>query len=278
MSQDSFSLDTIQIRIQSKAVERFLMPTDPITTPKDLAFLNSGTRLNLSCGLAVRAWGSGPKVLMVHGWNSRGTHWRKMIQPLIESGFQAITIDAPAHGESEGRQSDIINFARALAIAGQELGGHLAAVIGHSSGAAAVMIALQSGLEAEAVVLLAPPASLELMVSRWAKLRGVTDDDLTLFMHLLERRLEVSFQDYHFVESVQRFPMPALIVHDLQDTFFPISDGLAIAEAWHGSTFFQTNGYEHLSLMFAEEAITKSVEFLKSMRTSGETFYDNHLA
>jgi hypothetical protein len=64
--------------------------------------------------------------------------------------------------------------------------------------------------------------------------------------------------------------MPALIVHDLQDTFFPISDGLAIAEAWHGSTFFQTNGYEHLSLMFAEEAITKSVEYLKSMRTSGE--------
>jgi pimeloyl-ACP methyl ester carboxylesterase len=270
MSQDSFSLDTIQIRIQSKAVERFLTPTAPITTPKDLAFLNSGTRVNLSCGLAVRAWGSGPKVLLVHGWNSLGTHWRKMIQLLIEFGFQAITIDAPAHGESDGRQSDIMSFASELAIAGQELG-HLAGVIGHSSGAAAVMIALQSGLEAEAVVLLAPPASLELMVSRWAKLRGVTEADLTLFMLLLERRLETSFQDYNFVESAHNFPMPALIVHDLQDTFFPISDGLAIADAWHGSTFFQTNGYEHLSLMFAEEAITKSVEYLKSMRASGET-------
>jgi pimeloyl-ACP methyl ester carboxylesterase len=269
MSQDSFSLDTMQIRIQSKAVERFLTPTDPVTTPKDLAFLHSGTSSNLSCGLAARAWGTGPKVLLVHGWNSRGTHWRKMIEPLIEAGFQAITIDAPAHGESDGRQSDIMNFSTALASTAQELG-HLACVIGHSSGAAAVMIALQLGLETDSVVLLAPPASLELMVSRWAKLRGVPEADLTLFMLLLERRLETSFQNHNFLKSAHSFPMPALIVHDLQDTFFPISDGLAIAEAWHGSTFFQTNGYEHLSLMFAEEAITKSVEYLKSMRTSGE--------
>ena len=94
---------------------------------------------------------------------------------------------------------------------------------------------------------------------------------LKLFMHLLERRLEVSFRDYNFVESAPTFPMPALIVHDLQDTFFPISDGQAIADAWFGSTFFQTNGYEHLNLMFAEEAIKKSIEYLKSMPTSGET-------
>lgn len=267
MFQYSFAIDTSQIRIQSKAVERFLTPTKPNTTQKDLKLLASGTRLNLSCGLAVTSWGSGPKVLLVHGWNSRGTHWRKMIQSLIESGFQAIVIDAPAHGESQGSQSDIMDFARALTSTSQEIG-DLAAVIGHSSGSAAIILALHAGLEVNAVVLFAPPASLEVMVLRWAKLRSVTDADLPLFMRLLEKRIKVSFENCNFVRLAGSFTMPALIVHDLSDTFFPISDGLAIAAAWHGSSFFQTDGYDHLSLMFAEPAIMKSVDYLKSILIS----------
>ncbi|MDX1333382.1 MAG: alpha/beta fold hydrolase, partial [Robiginitalea sp.] len=47
--------------------------------------------------------GSGPRVLLIHGWESNTFRWRKLIRILREEGFHVIAFDAPAHGYSTGK-------------------------------------------------------------------------------------------------------------------------------------------------------------------------------
>src|SRR5437867_145831 len=57
--------------------------------------------------LAVMEWGSGPAVLFVHGWCSRGLRFSHMIAPLLEAEFKVVVFDAPAHGRSSGSHINI---------------------------------------------------------------------------------------------------------------------------------------------------------------------------
>ena len=50
--------------------------------------------------IAVQRWGQGPLVLLVHGWNGRGSQLGSFVEPLLEGGFQVVTFDAPGHGAS----------------------------------------------------------------------------------------------------------------------------------------------------------------------------------
>ena len=55
--------------------------------------------------LALYGWGSGPTVLLVHGWGARGTHLGKMVMPLVAAGYSLggnfalrLALRAPAAG------------------------------------------------------------------------------------------------------------------------------------------------------------------------------------
>src|SRR5260221_10875875 len=95
--------------------------------------------------IAVQRWGKGPPVLLVHGWNGRGSQLGGFVAPLVSAGFQAVAFDAPGHGESAGSTSSVIEFANAfdaVADAVRPFFQPLAGVIAHSMGGAAVTFAL----------------------------------------------------------------------------------------------------------------------------------------
>ena len=61
--------------------------------------------------LALYDWGSGPTVLLVHGWGARGTHLGKLVPPLVAAGYRVVAFDAPGHGQSSGRSATLPQFA-----------------------------------------------------------------------------------------------------------------------------------------------------------------------
>ena len=55
--------------------------------------------------VASYAWGdTGAWVLLIHGWNGRGTQLSAFVKPLLHSGFRVLAFDAPAHGKSSGKR------------------------------------------------------------------------------------------------------------------------------------------------------------------------------
>jgi pimeloyl-ACP methyl ester carboxylesterase len=120
------------------------------STSQPLAVVHRGQRL------AVDAWGTGPTVLMVHGWNGRGAQLGAFAQRRHQSGYRVVAFVMPAHGRSPGRATNLPEISDAI----QEVAracGPVHAVIGHSFGVACTIFAVRQGLNVNRMVAISPP-------------------------------------------------------------------------------------------------------------------------
>ena len=128
--------------------------------PQEEAYLATGERFTVRANgieLACWRWGTGPLVMLTHGWGSRAGRWSSLIPLLLESGLSAVAFDAPAHGRSSGNTASMPEFARALLAVRAHLGAAPRAAVGHSLGGAATALALSMGFDAGRAVLIAAP-------------------------------------------------------------------------------------------------------------------------
>lgn len=120
--------------LASKLRREFMTPHTSPPRDWELPLLAQAERITLRFGLSALRWGSGPAVLLMHGWEGRPTQFAELIKALVNAGYGVVALDAPAHGRSPGREANVVLFARALLEAASELP-PLKAVIGHSMGA-----------------------------------------------------------------------------------------------------------------------------------------------
>src|SRR5919107_5916537 len=127
------------------AAKLFARPRRHARPARESELIARGTRVALPDGLHATAWGAGPTVLLVHGWEGRGAQLGAFVDPLVAAGYRAVALDGPAHGDSPGRTTTGPEFARAL-ITTRDVVGSLAGVIGHSFGGFTALLALSRGL------------------------------------------------------------------------------------------------------------------------------------
>jgi len=220
-----------------------------------------GERVRIGSTLSAHAFGSGPTVLLVHGWEGRGTQLGRFIDPFVGAGFRVVALDNPAHGGSSGTRSDLIESTEALRKVGRELG-PLAGVVAHSFGGAVTTLALERGLDAASVVLISAPSSVEDVVARFGELAGVRGAAMRAFREGIERQTGVKVKDVEIFERVARLRVPALIVHDHDDREVPFHDAERLAARWPGATLMATSGLGHRRILKDDEVVRRVVEFV----------------
>jgi hypothetical protein len=86
----------------------FFTPSRYKITPVETQYLESGESFQLAVHdktVQCWKWGSGPSILLAHGWNGRGIQLYHFIEPLMQGGYSVIGYDAPGHGVSQGKTS-----------------------------------------------------------------------------------------------------------------------------------------------------------------------------
>jgi pimeloyl-ACP methyl ester carboxylesterase len=229
-----------------------------------------GRRQRVGPGLAAHSWGSGPNVLLVHGWEGRGTQLGHFVEPLVTAGCRVIAFDGPAHGASEGVRTDLLEFTECLRRIGRDLG-PLAGVIAHSFGGVTTTLAIERGLDAACVVLIATPASVEDVLARFAALIGLRGRSLQAFRQALERQTRVAVREVEIHERVAALKVPALIVHDRRDREVPFGDAERLVARWPGARLLATDGLGHRRILKDPAVIRHVVSFVDAERTVLDT-------
>jgi pimeloyl-ACP methyl ester carboxylesterase len=233
------------------------------------AFLATGSPQIVQCenqDLAVWVWGSGPVVILAHGWGSRAGRFSSLARALADNGFKVVLFDAPAHGASKGEQASLPQFARALrAVA--DVFGPAYGLIGHSLGGAAVTLAMGNGLAVERAVLLAPPADVVLFSHAFADHLRIPLRAHDAMRRNLENRLQIRWEELHVPTLARRMTAPALIVHDRDDPDVPYAHGEEIAGAWPGAELLTTSGLGHRSVVRDPDVIRRALAFLTEGRS-----------
>lgn len=246
------------------AVEQFFTSKRQPPARRDVELIARGEKLALASGLAAVSWGSPdhPIVLLAHGWNSRGTHWVSFIEALVSAGFRPITLDAPAHGESPGLQTNAFEYGLLLLEIGRNLG-PLAGIVGHSFGAAAIMIALERGLDARRSVLISGPASISALTKRWAIARNIPESVQPIFLDQIVKKVGVRLEDFDMTFLARRMRGSALVVHDRLDKDIPVAEAESLAAAWPDAKILITERYGHNRILVAKEVVQEVVNYLK---------------
>lgn len=230
------------------------------------AVLSSATRFAVG-PMAAWSWGQGPVVLLVHGWNGRGSQLGSFVEPLVARGYRVVTFDALGHGESPGNEMSLPWLADAIAEVAEAVGG-LHAVIAHSLGAASTIVALCDGLAAERVVLVAPPAEPRRFLSVFAATIGLPEAAEDRAVAHIERRIGRRMTSVRAPALARRLSAPLLVVHDAEDSVVPWQSGRRIAAAWRGAQLMTTRGLGHFRILRAASVVEAAAAFVDASAVS----------
>jgi pimeloyl-ACP methyl ester carboxylesterase len=212
--------------------------------------------------LAGHRWNrDGDLVLMIHGWEGRGSQLGALALAAAERGLQPITIDLPAHGFSKGTQTNLVEISRAIAAMIRHLGG-VKGIVAHSFGAAGATVAMRDPLPVERFVYLAPAedfAHYPRVFSGWL---GLAPDLGDRMRHTVERRIGITMAELRGQRLAPRMRAPLLVIHDEDDTDVPSQDGQAYAETWPDSKLMITRGLGHRRILREPEVLRAVASFL----------------
>ena len=211
--------------------------------------------------VVVRCWGTGPAVLLVHGWEGRGSQLGPFVAPLSAAGFRAVAFDAPGHGDSPGRRSSLVEMAQAVGAVARDVGG-VHGVIAHSLGAAAVTAAIDAGLRPERAVFLAPPADAGRFLYALAAALGLDAEIARRAQRRTERRLGVAWERVRLAGLAPSMSTPLLVFHDRGDREVPWASGAEVARRWPGSRLVTTSGLGHRRILRDPDVVAGAVGFL----------------
>ena len=191
-------------------------------------------RLFFGPGLSAARWGqSDKKILIMHGWESRATQMYRLVGELVEHGFEVIAIDAPGHGHSPGNRSNPGLFSQAI-LEAEKTWGPFYGSIGHSMGAAALSIALESGVRLGRLVLISSPNNLYDVLMSFARFLGLSNKVAGLFVSKVENEVGLSAKDLDVGTIFSQKKPQALVIHAKNDREVSYKNHEAIMSACPG--------------------------------------------
>jgi pimeloyl-ACP methyl ester carboxylesterase len=257
--------------ILKKIYQAFFSPSQYEVKPTDREIIEGGNnyRLPFDGGeLAVTTWGSsGSTVLLMHGWGGARAQMTGFVDPLLFSGYRVVAYDQPAHGESDGKTTNLLEIAPSMdLIAKQE--GPFYAVIAHSFGTLITSYALVERNFPPPARLVYFGAFNQLLDSlpRFQVLAGLPDEIMDRFRAMLYENFgrEVLEAITNEVLTPQ-INIPALMFHDTADNVTPIEDSRAIARIWKPAQFIETEGLGHRGALQSKSIHEQVVKFLKNL-------------
>jgi pimeloyl-ACP methyl ester carboxylesterase len=219
----------------------------------------------------MHAWryGIGPAVVFVHGWGGSAHDWPAAAARVVEAGYSAVLCDFPGHGHATGRQTTLPEMAAALRVIANEVAftgrgrfEPLEAIVAHSFGGAASILAVRDGLLVRSMVLLAPVAHPMAFVDPVIEAIGLAPRLKPAMVEHIRRRAGGDLRRIEVLPALSEVKARALVVHDHHDATVPWSDGLAIAQAWGGARLVSTDGLGHRGVLKDEGVLQTATEFL----------------
>jgi len=217
--------------------------------------------------LAVTTWGSnGPAVLLMHGWGGARAQMTGFVDPLLFAGYRVVAYDQPAHGNSTGKMTNLLEIAPTMElIAKQE--GNFDAIIAHSFGTLITSYALVNRNFPPPARLVYFGAFNQLLDSlpRFQVLAGLSDEIMDGLRDMIYDNFGKDVLDAIVNEKLApQINIPSLMFHDVTDNVTPVEDSRAIARVWKHAQLIETEGLGHRGALQSKSIYEQVVKFLNA--------------
>ena len=244
----------------------FSKPRVRVLRTRELEMLNKAEKSFLKFGteeIKVYEWAEGEKVAMLfHGWESNAGSLGAFIEPLVAKGYRVVAFDAPAHGGSKGKKSNLVYFKGAAKEMIHKYGVPNLA-IGHSLGACAIiMCAYEENLNFEKTILLAPLNRLMSVFEEFQKILKIPEKLFQPFLSHFEDFAGYSFESFYFHNYGKQTNLEkVLLFHDEEDKIISFSHARDFEKNWE-SVRLESVREGHYRVLWDDEMIKKSMNYI----------------
>lgn len=200
-------------------------------------------------------------VLMLHGWEGRGSQFALLGPLLAARGLRAVAIEAPGHGQSPDGDGGPQEWIDTVRLAAEELG-PLAGIAAHSLGCIASTVALDHGVAPERLAFFAPPAYLRPRMETAADRLGLRGAARERYVNLTVGRLLADGGRSDVTEIAARLAPPTLIQHAPDDVEVSIREGRALAASIAEVEFIETDAIGHYRILREPAVLERAANFL----------------
>ena len=209
--------------------------------------------------------GKGPKVLLVHGWSGRASNMYYIIKGLIEKGYDVYSFDAPAHGNSPSKTTNIPEFIACI----NELHLHiksLDAIIAHSGGAfASIYCSCFNIKKLKKLVLISPFNSVYDLFQSFFSLIRVSKKVGDLMIEFYSQKTGIKIDENLSAENFgKNLKCETLIIHDEDDKEIPFEDSKLIAKSIKNVKTFFTKNLGHRRILRDEKVVKEILTFINN--------------
>ena len=266
------TLDSTTARMQAivkKTYQTFFSPSRYEVKPSDREVIEWGNnyRIPFEDGeLAVTTWGnSGPAILLMHGWGGARAQMTGFVDPLLFAGYRVVAYDQPAHGESDGTMTNLLEISPTMDLIAKHEG-PFHAIIAHSFGTLITSYALVNRNFPSPARLVYFGAFNQLLESlpRFQVIAGLPDEVMDGFRTMLYENFGRDVLDAITNELLTpQIHIPALMYHDVADQVTPVEDSRAIARVWKSARYIETEGLGHRGALQSKSIQEQVVKFLR---------------
>lgn len=223
----------------------------------------------------VYVWGSGGStVLLVHGWQSRASRFATLVRDLRAEGKTVVAFDAPANGESAGRHTDLLEYIEIIEKL-QAKFGLFDAIVGHSFGVLAALVAVADGVAARSVIGMAGVSSGDHLVQSFGEAIGLSDAARVRLADLFMRRIAsdadgnttvpVGRDLKDFDAAMRPVTVPLLLLHSRDDRSVDIAQSRRLLAAHPGrAELVEFDGLGHNRILNNDAALDRVLAFVEA--------------
>lgn len=255
--------------------------------PRDLGSMAEEVVITAVDGALLRGWylsgvrtdqEPGPAVLVMHGWSSSGGDMLPAARAIGEAGLRTLVIDARGHGRSDRvdhmsmpRFAEDVDAAVAWLRVRPDVDRGRIALVGHSVGAGACLLAASRDPRIAGVVSVASMAHPREMIGRSFGRYRVPKPLVRRALRTIERTIGHAFDDFAPLHTIGRIDAPVLIVHGLEDRTVSAADAVRLADAGGPDTALQlVPGADHRRLDGFAPTFPDIIRFLRTSLSAGQ--------
>ena len=251
-----------------KAFLLFCTPLRGRVKPQQQQFLEDAKDQILKEGNSVTQtykWtGTGPTVLLLHGWESNTFRWRNLIPFLQDEVYTIIAMDAPAHGNSSGK---ILNVPLYTEAAQKVIDQYKPTyVVGHSIGGMTLLYNLfkypEKNNTITKAVTLGSPSELSDFILQYKKTLKLNNKLMQVLESYFIEHLGFKYKEFSSLRFIENVKIKGLLIHDKDDTIAPYWSSEQVHAKWKNSTLISTEGLGHS--LHQEKVMIDIINFLKS--------------
>jgi pimeloyl-ACP methyl ester carboxylesterase len=209
--------------------------------------------------IKVFEWGTGPVIILVHGWGGRALQLDAFVASLVSRGFKVVAFDQKGHGESSSSFSSYPEFVRSTELVAAHYANSLYGVIAHSIGANSMFKVSELFNRKLKLAVVAPVENFLGVLEILRMKMGVYEKLFAQIIRQIETENNLYLSELTVFDYERINKHDVLLVHDKFDKVNNINASYEIHQNLKDSTLMQTEKLGHSRILRNQEVVDRVV-------------------